>query len=467
MDHEIVCPRCGTHVSEDDAPLVIASDPPNDAPEALAPESASSTELGALNWLTTAPDPILGPLESSASSSGAEVILEPPDTGGASVVVADLVAVELPPHPAPELNAEGESVEVRALLDHQPASAPSVKQAASGTSSGVILVDSSGSVETTGVPTATAPPYPGEPLPGFPETDAKAQPEAVDFLSSLIQGHKSGPPTTADDVETLPGFNLTTPPGSTTAPTPNNAESPGNEGETKKEEEDEDEDEAPTTSWPLVLLGSYASAITLACIYLLWFAPRASAPSPASFPTDSRPDRGGGHVREVAAAIPESQITAVGKPLRAGLLELTPLSVKAGHTSLEHHKPDGSREQSDGGAGSLILQLRVRNLSPKTTFTPLERSFVRQPDRGMPASYIELENGGLLENYPLALDSERSIIGQSFEPLAPNQARDLVIVSDQGALPLAQGSMIWRLRVRTGPDQAETVGVRFNDSEIE
>lgn len=467
MDHEIVCPHCGTHVPLDAAPLVLASETPDDASEALAPEIASSTELGAFNWLTSAPDPILGPPRSSASSSGAEVIVEPPDTGGGSVVVADLIAVELSPSPAPEVNAEGEPVEVRSGLDPLPGAASRDEQDAPGTSSGVVLVDSSGSVETTGVPTASPPPSPTEePLPSPAETDPKTEPAAVDFLSALIQGDEPGPPIETDAPthanEALPSFDMTTGPVLTTAPSLAN-EPPRNEAK----EEEEEEDEAPATSWPLVLLGSYASAMTLACIYLLWFAPRASAPSSANQFADVKTDRGGGHVRDVAPPIPESQITTVGKPLRVGLLELTPLAVKAGSTTLEHRTPDGNRERSDGGSGSLILRLRLRNLSKNDTFTPVERSFVRQPDQGMPASYIELETGGLLENYPLALDSERSIVGQSFEPLGPNQSRDLVIASDQGSLPLAQGPMIWRLQVRTGPDQTETIGVRFNDSEIQ
>jgi hypothetical protein len=476
MDHEIVCPHCGTHVPLDAAPLVLASETPDGASEAHAPEIASSTELGAFNWLTSVPDPILGPPRSSASSSGAEVIVEPPDTGGGSVVVADLIAVELSPSPAPEVNAEGEPVKVPSRLDPPPDAASRDEQDASETSSGVVLVDSSGSVETTGVPTASPPPSPTEdPLPSPAETDSKTEPAAVDFLSALIQGDEPGPAAQTDAPthasEALPSFDTTTGPALTTAPDLAN-EPPRNEAKEEKEEkeeeeEEEEEDEAPATSWPLVLLGSYASAMTLACIYLLWFAPRASAPSSVNQFADVKTDRGGGHVRDVAPPIPESQITTVGKPLRVGLLELTPLAVKAGSTTLEHRTPDGNRERSDGGSGSLILRLRLRNLSKNDTFTPLERSFVRQPDQGMPASYIELETGGLLENYPLALDSERSIVGQSFEPLGPNQSRDLVIASDQGSLPLAQGPMIWRLQLRTGPNQTETIGVQFNDSEIQ
>ena len=46
-------------------------------------------------------------------------------------------------------------------------------------------------------------------------------------------------------------------------------------------------------SWPVVLLGSYASALTLACGWLLWERPREhDLPAPGSPAVDDRPDPG-------------------------------------------------------------------------------------------------------------------------------------------------------------------------------
>src|SRR5690349_155664 len=59
---------------------------------------------------------------------------------------------------------------------------------------------------------------------------------------------------------------------------------------------DLDEEEIPelrAPSWPVVLLGSYASAVTLACGWLLWERSNAhDLPAPDSSRVDDRPDPG-------------------------------------------------------------------------------------------------------------------------------------------------------------------------------
>ena len=145
--------------------------------------------------------------------------------------------------------------------------------------------------------------------------------------------------------------------------------------------------------WPSVLLASYASAATLALIYVVAIAPR-RAPGPPSLPADSR---GGGAVAPIA----RERATRLGEPLRIGLLEWTPTEVRAGRVPLS--RADG-RGHDEGEPGSLILTVRLRNLSTAEAFAPLDPAFVRRPDRGAPDSLILDDDAQAppIEPYPLA-----------------------------------------------------------------
>jgi hypothetical protein len=220
-------------------------------------------------------------------------------------------------------------------------------------------------------------------------------------------------------------------------------------------------DQAPEgrgTSWPMLLLGSYASAMTLACVYLLWLAPRrAAGPEPSA--ADERPGA-------VVASIPRDRLTTLGKPLRVGSLEWTPLAVESGRVRLQGRGPDGKRREDKGQDGSLILRVRFRNLSQDDALAPLDPAFVRAPDRGEPDSFIEVEGGEPIDVYPLAVQSEQSIAGQSFAVLRPGEERETIIPSAPGAVDRARGPMTWRLRLRTAPDRTDLVGVRFHKADV-
>ena len=212
-------------------------------------------------------------------------------------------------------------------------------------------------------------------------------------------------------------------------------------------------------SWLVPLLVSYASAMTLACAYLLWLAPRRGGVA-ETLPPDSRP------AGAALEPIPRERLTSLGRPLRVGSLEWTPLEVRVGRARLVRPRPGGRRETRDGGAGSLVLTMRLHNLAADATFAPLDRAFVRLPDRGPPDTLIEVQGDGTIDVYPLAVTSELTIAGQSFEPLGPGQERETLVVSDRQAVDRARGTLTWRLRLRTSPDQTEVVGVEFHEGDI-
>lgn len=224
--------------------------------------------------------------------------------------------------------------------------------------------------------------------------------------------------------------------------------------------------------WPMVLLGSYASAMTIACLWLVLIGRgRAHDAAPPTIPTDSRPDlekSAGSERRSLPIPrIPEDHITAMKQPIRLGDLEITPVRIDSGPVTLEHLPRSANAEQRDGGRDALSMHLRLRNMSLDAAFTPLERAFVREPDRGLPDSFIETGRNERIEIYPLAQESEWAIAGQEFPAIKPGDSAEVLIVSDADALGRLANPLTWRVRLRVRPGTTEIVGVRFGVHEVD
>jgi hypothetical protein len=99
-------------------------------------------------------------------------------------------------------------------------------------------------------------------------------------------------------------------------------------------------------------------------------------------------------------------------------------------------------------------------------FAPLDEAFLREREAGVTDTYIELPDGQNIEMHPLAVTSEWGIVGQEFKELKPGETLDTLVVSQKDALKRASPEMTWRVRLRTGIEQTDFVGVRFKDSQI-
>ena len=219
----------------------------------------------------------------------------------------------------------------------------------------------------------------------------------------------------------------------------------------------------------LVLLASYASALTLAILWLglsgRWSSHRPEAdPDVFSIHPGIRAD----HSRRVDRPEPlaPGRSTALGEPIRLGSLELTPLDIAARPVTLEYQRVDGRREVRRGGEDALWLRLRLRNVSEDLVFAPLDEAFLREPDQGLPVCFIELGDLERIYTYPLAVESEWAIEGQEFRDLKPGEVFEAEVVSRPDALDRLTGPATWRLRVRTGLDRLETIGIRFDPGQV-
>lgn len=217
----------------------------------------------------------------------------------------------------------------------------------------------------------------------------------------------------------------------------------------------------------LVLLASYSSALTLAVLWLLLTGRLARENVTESDPIPTPPGLRADRSRTVAPAGPigSGRSTTLGTPIRVGDLELTPIEVAAGPVILEHARVDGGLETREGG-DAWRLRVRLRNTSDDAIFAPLDEAFLREPDRGLPPSFIELGPGDRIYMYPLAIESEWSIEGQEFRDLKPGESFETDIVAAADAPTVREGPATWRLRVRTGLDQVDTIGIGFDPGQV-
>ncbi len=220
--------------------------------------------------------------------------------------------------------------------------------------------------------------------------------------------------------------------------------------------------------WGQILLLSYSSVLTLVLTWMFWTGrvPRAAAPpappaEPAPLESASRP--GDQAPESPPPPLPPENIATIGKAIRLGDLEVTPLAVQAGSVELVRTIDPRRRRTEDG---CLILRLQLTNRSADHEFSPLDRNLVRDRDLRMFDPYIETSDGRSLRLFPLALDSEWSIRGQDFPLLHPGESADTFVAAEPGSAAQVADEMTWRVRLRIGVYRSDLLGVKFSRKEV-
>lgn len=395
--------------------------------------------------------PVSGPAPQPASTN------PPPSSGDElSVSLAESLAL---PHPDPFLGAFPPA-------GASPSGTPIPRPSPPGPTAGAAAPSSEGEALWGLAPPTTSDALAGldlrDPAALNPFAGAGTTPKSFDALKALqlaateAPSEPDGPTPSPSSFEAFSAIDLNV------APAPRPVLDP--------EESDEDEELPPRrASWPLILLVSYASAVTLGLIWVLWNdRERGTAAADPVPPADTRPDPGrralGSRTIIPPPPITPDRVTVLGRPVRMGALEATPLEVVSGKVNLKRRFR--AREGRSGGENALKLKVRLRNVSTDKVFAPLDEAFLRERESGGADSFIILGGGGRIELFPLAVESEWSIVGQEFRELGPDESMEALIVSAPDALGLMEEEMTWRIRLRTGINETEVLGVRIADHEI-
>ena len=192
--------------------------------------------------------------------------------------------------------------------------------------------------------------------------------------------------------------------------------------------------------------------------------------SPTEPPTVSTSDdspRQSGLSRKIKPPEPllGEHIATFGQTLKVGSLEITPIDVRLTgvFSFFNNSNTYASPARRDGGKKALALRLKLRNASDTSTFSPLDQAYLRERGKEIVDTFVETANKERVYPYPLAIESEWSIIGQDFTELRPGESRTVVIFTAPRAPPDSAGPFVWRVRLRTGIDRTDAIGVRWPD----
>ena len=232
----------------------------------------------------------------------------------------------------------------------------------------------------------------------------------------------------------------------------------------------------------LLIVGSYASAITIVLIYLLAVGRTHQL---ESLPDLKPPMKKG----EVAATfyspkndLPEGHVLKLGQSQRFGSVRVTPVKVTRGPVKFEHYSGKSALERSDTQP-LLKLWLKFENVSRDQIFSPLDellifkRSTQNLGEKVFANNFlVAAENRKLLKSifhvYDMPTHSEFAMIGHKLDTeLPPGETWQTFVPSEEEAVEL-KGDLVWRVQIRKGYHPKSRRGVttlidvQFNSQDI-
>lgn len=211
----------------------------------------------------------------------------------------------------------------------------------------------------------------------------------------------------------------------------------------------------------LLLIGSYASAVTIVLSYLLFFT---KAHPLESLPDIKVPTRKGGEVALTYYApkndLAPGHVLRLGQSERFGSVKVTPVKVTRGIVKFEHGREKGAEARSPTEP-LLKLWLKFENVSRDQTFAPLDAMlmFKRKSksfgetvyaNNFLGAAADRKQGGTLLYVYDHPVYSEFVMADQKLdEQVAPGKSWLTFIPSEEEAVQL-NGDLVWRFHFRKG-----------------
>ena len=233
----------------------------------------------------------------------------------------------------------------------------------------------------------------------------------------------------------------------------------------------------------LLVVGSYASAVTLALIYLLAAGRTHQLESlPDLKPPPKKGDVTTSDYISPVNDLPAGHVLKLGQSQRFGSLRVTPVKVTRGTVKFKPHSEKSALELFDTEP-LLKLWLKFENVSKDQTFSPLDELLVFKRSKQSKSRKIFANNflaavgnrkqlKSIFRVYDLPTDSEFAMIGQELNKnLPPGETWQTFVPSEENAVEL-KGELVWRVHIRKGYNPTSLRGVttlidvQFNSSDI-
>jgi hypothetical protein len=254
---------------------------------------------------------------------------------------------------------------------------------------------------------------------------------------------------------------------------------------------------APT--WALAILGPYAVFMTVMATYFYFKYQSARSEYPLELIPDllgeykQKETKGAPQTRNIPLppadqTLPAKLTTTLGKPIRVGAIEVTPLSIEYRSWTAFTKGKNRPEPRKVNIKDTLVLHVRLKNVSPDLTFYPTDPYFDRNPKTANDKPYTLVDVGGkkyfggIIEYVTELNNTERTWLqGQEADdkPLAPGESRDTVFVTRPrdgifDAVKKSNGPAVWRVQVRRGLVPFEgtevpvsaVVGVSFTAADV-
>ena len=240
------------------------------------------------------------------------------------------------------------------------------------------------------------------------------------------------------------------------------------------------------TAFMIVL--SYASAMTLACGYLIY--ERRMNPGTLDLPDMAPPvQKSKGKVVKLIfpedRPVPAPNTLRLGESRQYGSLRVTPLKVTRGPIEFRYYNDEADQHRDPEGP-VLKLHVRFENVSKDQEFVPLDSVIVFSKDRD-PKTHetfrsenfvSQVSDRGIRAKHAYAFDLLPQgvwlIRDQNLDKeLAPGETLETFIPTGKDGLETLEGDLLWRFHFRKGYNPTSFRGVTtlievlFNSSEIE
>jgi hypothetical protein len=219
---------------------------------------------------------------------------------------------------------------------------------------------------------------------------------------------------------------------------------------------------------------SYASAITLACLYLVYLLTQQS--STLDLPDLAPPAKSPHRTTTLlyvpfSTTMPPAHRLALGESRQYGSIRVTPLRVTRGPLEFEFQDPAVGEERPPSRP-VLKLHLRFENVSAEQVFSPLDRHlvFAKEPDDRhfgrfkannlLCAAESRLRPEQHVLVYDLSPESQWTVRDENLDrELQPGDSIDSFIPTTEEGWDKLSGPLVWRVHLRKGYNPTSFRGV--------